>query len=87
MKKLESCKKLKGPLIILSLPLSRFWDSRIQARETERPMVTEWCGIGEASLLACPYRVRAATDRGWGARQVLRSALDKLWQVIIFFII
>ena len=30
--------------------------------------MTEQCGIGAASLLICPYRMRAAPDRGRGAR-------------------
>jgi len=50
-------------------------------------MVTERCGGGAVSLLTCPYRMRAAPDRGRGARQVLSSAQDKLWQVIILIII
>jgi len=35
-------------------------------------------GDGAASLLTCPYSMRAAPERGQGARQVLRYAQDKL---------
>jgi len=31
-------------------------------------MVTERFGVGAVSLLTCPYRMRAAPDRGRGAR-------------------
>jgi hypothetical protein len=37
-------------------------------RGTERPKVTERCGGRGGELLTCPYRMRAAPDRGWGAR-------------------
>jgi len=46
----------------------------------------ERCGGRGGELAHSPYRMRAAPDRGRGARQVLRSAQDKLWQFVILFI-